>query len=519
MASASETYWNNFGVNDNDIERIYGLILEKGQAVDVGEMAQVVIAARAREEQERRERLNTRAILYQPKLAYELGQRLLFSALADIEGIVTAVRSSDNPRLPPFQVITVRFDGNGSTREFAGQYELPHPLNETRAVPTGAADESVEDIYAKHGPQIERALEARLRGEKDFVEQGGRWLLRGLLADVHVGLLNIAEAAIEQNNAALTTPELARVLELDVEGAKREATLFSLNYALRHDDRFVDVGPHGETRWFLARLVPPEVYVLPPVLRLATAAPSTEPLPPELETILAELEDESDESERTERRNVTLILTYPHRRAGSLPTSPAVRALLPETDKPTLITLLDATSGSRLPAWIVPQGNAILGLKAWYDQHKLHPGAVLEIEPSDEPLTVGLRYHPQRERGLWVRSAKVQGGHLTFGTDRRPVAHKYDEEMLILVGDPNGLDNLTTSSYGDRSLELLLGDVVPELAKLVPGGRVHAKTIYSAVNFARRYGPRTVMSVLAHGEMFSSVGGGYFVLQLVPRPA
>lgn len=519
MASASETYWNNFSVNDKDIERIYGLILEKGQAVDVDELVQAVIGARAREEQERRARLSTRAILYQPKLAFEVGQRLVFSALEDSQGVVTAIRPADNPRLPPFQVISVRFDQNGSTREFAGQYELPHPLNEAKPVAAGAADESPEAIFAAYGGLIQRALDARLRVEKDFVEQAGKWLLRGLLPDVHLGLLNIAEAAIEQNNVAMPTPDLARVLELDLEGAKRDTTMFALDYALRQDERFIDVGPRGETRWFLLRLVPGEVLVPPPVLRLGTAAPSAPSLPPELETILSELEDDSDPTEHAEAHAVNIILTYPHRRAGSLPLSPGIRALLPAADKPTLITVVDENTGNRVPGWISPQGNAVLGLKGWYDQHKLHPGAVLELQPHAEPLTLSIRYYSQRERGLWVRSAKMQGGHLTFGTDRRPVAHKYDDEMLILVGDPNGLDNLTGSSYGDRPLELLLADIVPELAKLVPGGRVHAKTIYSAVNFARRYGPRAVLGALAQGEMFSSVGGGYFVLQLVPRPA
>lgn len=519
MASASETYWNNFNVNDTDIERVYGFVLERGEATTLPELARVVISARAAEEQERRARLSSKAVLYQPKLLPEIGQRVIFSALNDAEGTVTAVRPSDNPRLPPFQVISVRFDTNGDTREFAAVYDLPHPLNEARPLAIGASDESPEEIYARYGERIEFALETRLRNEKDFVEQGGKWLLRGLLANVHVGLLNIAEAAIEQNNAAMTPDELARVLELDIEGNKREANLFSLDYALRHDERFTDVGPQSETRWFLARLVPGEARVLPRVLQSGSAPRSFEPLTQELETILSELEDEGDDSERTEQRTVGLILTYPHRRAGSLPITPGVRALLPDADKPTLITVVDENTNARVPGWIMPQANCIVGLKAWYDQLKLNPGAVLEVEPRGDPLSIGVRYHPQRERGLWVRSAKVQGGHLTFGTDRRPVAHKYDEDMLILIGDPSALDNLTASNYGDRPLDLLLADVFPELAKLVPGGRVHAKTLYSAVNFAKRYGPRAVLTALAQGELFSSVGGGYFTLQLVPRPA
>jgi hypothetical protein len=520
MPSASETYWSHFNVTDKDVERIYASMLEKGDAAPISELARIVITARAHEEQERRARLSSQAVLYQPKLSFEAGQRLIFSALNDAEGTVTAVRTSDNPRLAPFQVVTVSF-GDGANREYAGGYDAPHPLNELKPAATGAADESPDEIYAQYGESIAKALAARLRADKEFVEQENKWLLRGLLTDVNVGFLNIAEAAIEQNNTALPTIELARILELDTTGTKRETVLFSLEYALKRDERFVDVGPRGETRWYLNRLVPPEVLVTPRVLNFGAAPVAVETFPAELETLLHEIENESDADitpNGTAPAQVNFILTYPHRRAGSLPLTQNSASLFPEADKPMLVTLVDDNS-TRHNAWIVPDGNYIAGLKQWYDQTKLNPGALLELAPREEPLTAKLSYTPQRERSLWVRSAKVQALHLTFGTDRRPVAHKYDEEMLILIGDAAGLDRLTESNYGDRILEALLMDVFPELAKLVPGGRVHAKTLYSAANFARRVGVRAVFGALVNGEAFSSVGGGYFVLQLTPRPA
>jgi hypothetical protein len=112
-----------------------------------------------------------------------------------------------------------------------------------------------------------------------------------------------------------------------------------------------------------------------------------------------------------------------------------------------------------------------------------------------------------------VRTAKVENNRLTFGTTPRPVAFKYDEDMLIVAEDQNGLDRLTLSSYGDRPLENLLLDLFPELIKLGGGSSIHSKTLYSAVNFARRVGARAVFSALANGEAFSSSGGGYYVLQ------
>jgi hypothetical protein len=519
MSSASETYWNNFSINDKDVERVYAYMLERGEAARSADLARIVIAARAKEEQERRQRLSTQAVLYQPKLVLEVGQRLIFSALNEIEGTVTAVRDSNNPRLKPFQVATVTF-ADGTKREFAGAYDLPHPLNELKPIVTGAADESPEEIYARYGAKIERLLAARLRMDREFVEQDGKWLLRGLLTEINVGFLNIAEAAIEQNNVGMSTLELARVLELDLEGAKRETTLFSLDYALQRDERFVDVGPVGEPRWYLNRLVPAEVWNVPRVLQFGAAPLYDKTLPPELETILSEIEDDNNDDVRDGRAaaKVDLVLTYPHRRMGSLPYTQGVRALFPEADKPMLVTLLDEY-GTRIPAWVVPDGNYIFGLKAWYDRNKLNPGALLELAPRGEPLTAEIRYQPRREgKSLWVKIAKVENGHLTFGTSPRPVAFKYDEEMLILPEDQTGLDKLTASNYGDRSLDALLADIFPELVKL-GSSSIHAKTLYSAVNFAKRVGARAVFSALANSEAFTTTGGGYFVLQMAARPA
>lgn len=524
MPSASEIYWSTFSVNDRDVERVYASLLEKGEAATTSEFARVVIAARAREEQERRARQNSEAQLYQPKNAYEVGQRLIFSAQDDLEGTVTNVRASDNPRVAPFQVIQVSFQ-NGSPREFASAYTGAHPLNEVKPLSIGAADETPEEIHARYGAEIERALAARLREDKEFVEQDGKWLLHDALTPIDEFGLNILEAAIEQNNGALSTLELARILKndagtnLDLEGAKRESALYSLEYALRRDERFVDVGPRNETRWYLNRLVPGDVLATPHVLEFARIGFEDEPLPPELETILNEIQDDNngDTPSDAAPASVNLILTYPHRRAGSLPFTQSVRAIFPNADKPMLVTLVDDYN-VRIPAWIVPEDNYVYGLKSWYDKNKMNPGALLELAPRDEPLTAAIRFQPRREgKSLWVKVARVENLRLTFGLSQRPVTQKYDEEMLILAEDQNGLDRLTASSYGDRPLENLLLDIFPELIKLGSGASIHAKTLYSAVNFAKRVGARAVFNALARGEAFSATSGGYFILQQLAR--
>jgi len=179
--------------------------------------------------------------------------------------------------------------------------------------------------------------------------------------------------------------------------------------------------------------------------------------------------------------------------------------------------LQDATSHEKIAAYAVKDGNYIAGLAKWFNARKLSPGAYITLKRTNDPLTLLIDYQPQRERGLWVRVARGINGQLTFAQERRPVSHKYDEEMLILIGDPLGLEAAALRAREQRSLGALLEEIFPELAKLSGGGRVHAKTLYSAVNLVRRAGPRAVLSALTESSAFSSVGGGYFVLNETRR--
>lgn len=516
MPISNDSYWKNLTITDADIERLYGSVLDRGEPVTADDLVATLIQARVREEQDRIARYNQHARLYQPKLEFEIGERVIFPALRDVEGIVTSIRASDNPRIPGFQVIEVKFESEAETREFAASYSAPHPLNKDREANADTTDLTPEQVLAEHGDAVKSQLLVRLRRDKEFVELDGKWLLRGLLVQVHEGYMNLAEAAIEQAGTALSTTELAQVLELPADGVKRVSVLFSLEYVLRHDNRFENVGPRGETRWFLTRLEPVEARELPRVLQMPATGISRVVLPQELERFVEELEHEGDgEGEKHILLPITtLSLTYPHRRAGSLPLIGKVRALFPEWDNPRMIvTLVDESTGLRMPGWLLNEGNYLTGLKTWYDLHKVNPGAFIQLQKRPEPLTVSVEYQPQRERSLWVRVARSQGGQLNFSQEKRPVAHKYDEEMLMVIGDQAGIDALQASTRPDRPLETLLVEIFPELAKLSGAGRVHAKTVYAAVNFVRRVGMRAVFSALVQSSSFVSLGGGYFVME------
>jgi len=527
MSSSAIEFWNQVGSTDADVERLYNFLLERGNPAPSRDLATHLIDLRWREEQERMALAAARTSpVYQPKQSYTVGQTIHFPALANREGVVKKIRASDNPRLGEFEIIAVKFEGETALREFAMAYPRPHPLNEEPEQKRDALNLSQAETHAQYGESVRTRIVQCLGAKKDFVHATDFWFLRELIPPINPGYLNIAEAAIEASGDAVRTTELVKILEMaDTKGA---TATFAVNAALATDPRFDEVGPIGDSRWFLTQLEPPEALAYPQVLRAITA--HVAPLAPELETIAAELQDEADPSTdsgqalngnaRTPvpgRDEVTVVLTYPHRRAGTLPLTPAVRALAPNFSNPRLKLAFQDTSERKISAIAVNEGNYIAGLTPWYNAWKLAPGAMLTLKRGADPLTLVIDPQLQRERALWIRVARVIGGRLTFGTERRPLAHKYDEEMLIVVGDVVGLEQLSESAQAKLSLALLLEEIFPELAKLSSAGTVHAKTIYSAVNFVRRAGPRAVLSALSENRAMTSSGGGYFVLNETRR--
>jgi hypothetical protein len=96
----------------------------------------------------------------------------------------------------------------------------------------------------------------------------GNWLLADMLAEVHVGHLNIAEALIEVNGHPMSLDELLAEVELDANVSPAMQSI-SLEHALARDERFDRVQRDGEPAWFLTRMEPAEVIKPPLVLRPA----------------------------------------------------------------------------------------------------------------------------------------------------------------------------------------------------------------------------------------------------------
>jgi hypothetical protein len=85
----------------------------------------------------------------------------------------------------------------------------------------------------------------------------------------------------------------------------------------------------------------------------------------------------------------------------------------------------------------------------------------------------------------------------------------YDELMIVAGGNQAAVDEVWVKS---QSLPFgrLVADVFRELAKLNPQSAVHAKTLYAAVNVARRSPPGPIFHELISHPYFALVGDAYW---------
>jgi len=211
--------------------------------------------------------------------------------------------------------------------------------------------------------------------------------------------------------------------------------------------------------------------------------------------------------------SVSFVLTYPHRRVGTIPLTSHIQQILPKgTTQHTLITLVDGQTGEQMPAWVMHQHSYIYGLEKWYKNNKIPAGSYITMEQTDDPFTVIINFLPKREKREWIRVAKSDDGQLRFEMKKRPCRCEYDELMVVGEDGQEELDTLWVHSEEDRlGIPDILHNVFMELAKLSPQGAVHAKTLYSAANIVRRCPPGPIFAALVESPNFSPAGDGYWL--------
>ena len=515
-------YWQAFSLTPADTEFLRNLLLDAERPMTTPELAQALVTERCRREETDLRAELARGAVYQPKKHFAVGDKVIFPALDFRLGEVIDVRPGQNPEYGEFDVINVDFGPDRRQRGFAAGLSAPHKLNVEMTDLLIAGDLiSPEKLLATSASAVPAMLGALLAAQPGFAGFEDRWLHRDLLAEIHVGHLNIAEALIEMRATPADTRVLVKELDLPSE-IKPALLVFSLESALTEDGRFDQVGSSDTRQWYLRRLEPTEALTIPEVLRYQPGGLDLEELPGDLLQIALELDDEwsmatpgQASGVRASLTTTTLLLTYPHLEAGTLPLNRHAAALFPTGHGERIaVTLIDGRWGNRFPGWINQAGRYVAGLRPWFEKHKLPAGAFITLERRDNSGEIVVDFRPKRMRREWTRYAQlIDGNRLDIQLRKQEVACEYDEQVII--GDDRNDDMLklrSAGAYAQAPLGDLVFEVFTDLAGLSQTGSVHAKTIYSAINVLRRLPPEPIFAALAVHPKLEATGGGSFRL-------
>ena len=509
----TQDYWvSKLELTESDIEQIYNHFLEVERPQTASQLALVVMEHRvAQEKNEIRQRLAGR-VVYQPRASYDEGDELVFPALNFAYGTVVGKREGQNPEAGQFSVIQVEL--NGKQREFAADLGVNHVLNQEEGTIFEALEmTSAEDLHALYGESVGELVSEALSEREAFIRLGDEWFLKGLMVDVNIGHLNLAEAVLEINDGGPLAPEeILPHLDLEEE-FPQETQIFSLNHALLKDNRFDEVAPVGEIGWYLARMEPSSVQEVPGRLEYDPIPYDEEALTPELRLLERELDDEwSDLEPITTPQPVVLTLTYPHRWAGTLPLSARTRALFPPSNSPRQrVVFVDEQTDEEIVGWVVQFDRYVYGLEDWYAENEIPIGGFISLRPGPEPGVILLNYDRRRGQREWVRLASVENDRLEFELERRTISCGYDDLLIVGTEFVAAVDALWRRAESrDRPVVSLLNEIFPELAALNPQHTVHAKTLYSAIQLLRRMPPGPLFAELVSNPAFVPVGDHYW---------
>ncbi|RPJ55804.1 MAG: hypothetical protein EHM12_11535, partial [Dehalococcoidia bacterium] len=378
-------YWKEqFSASHQDTEFIYNQVLEQNRLFTLDDIAITLVKRHCDiEELAARSELQQGRI-YQPDENYAVNEQLIFPLFDFALGAVQYTRQGRHPEYGNFTVLGVVLQSSGVVHEFVADFTHAHPLNASRqSLANLQGLMSPEELYHEYQETIRPKVKAALQANGDFVEFHEQYFLRDLLAAFHEGLFNIADAAIDINNGPLSANTLIEQMGLAEAGEITEVLRFSINYRLGNDERFDDVGPDGQVLWYLRRLEPVEAHQPPRRLQVNTPSYDARAFDDNLRSLLGEIDDESTNLADipvvgTDIDRITLVLNYPHRRAGTLPLTPKTQSFFPISYyNPVRFEFVDGRTGNTFPGWVALSHKYVFGLGEWYQQHNLPVGAYI----------------------------------------------------------------------------------------------------------------------------------------------
>ncbi len=439
-----EDYWENFKLQDEDIEFLYNYLLETETPLTSQELIEALGKERIRRRKiEIEQQRMSGGDLYQPKLSFKVEQNLIFPALNWKHGKVAGVRPGLNPEIGDFQVIQVEFPDSPPGEFAAGLAD--HKLN---APPTFSDDLNHLDlatVLRMYSDDLLDALEEDLVTNPDFVRIAGRWFPRALLIDINLGHLNIAEAVLDMaGGGPLPTQAILDQVEISSD-VNPKLLEFSMDLALQEDVRFDEIGPAGDTLWYLQRLEPAEVINPPVFLRCHEVEGDRTLLTDQMLELEQSLDDElSPFKAKTPRLDeVEVRLIFPHWRSGTLPLSARTRHLFPTAyEAPrVLFTLVDGETHEKFPGWVVREKRFVYGLERWYESHGVIPGSIINVKRGKYPGEVIVFVDNHRPSREWVRTLLVgSDGGTVFAMLKQIIAAPFDDRMAVAIPDKKALD-------------------------------------------------------------------------------
>lgn len=515
LFTLQEDYWQKFEINEDDVEFLYDYLLELETPLTANELVIALVNDRIRRvKAEFDEQRTSGGDTFFPKNTYEVGQNLVFPAFNWMQGKVTATRQGKNPETGNFKVITVEFKSH-DVHEFATGIEN-HKLNEPPVYESDDPLMNSEYVLRYFGEDLEEVIEEELDGQPGFVRIAGRWFPKSLLLDINIGHLNLAEAVLDMaGGGPLPTSGLIKELDISQE-LNANLVTFSLDHALQEDPRFDEVGPAGETLWFLHRLEPPQVLETPAFLRYPGIDYDRSRLTPEMLELERKLDDELSPvaTRYTNLQSVDLPLIFPHLRAGTLPLSSRLSHLFPTAYEAPRIRfiLVDGETGKKFPGWVVREKRYVYGLEEWYQSQELMPGSVIKVQRSENPGEVIVRTESHRSKRDWIRTVLVgSDGGIVYAMLKQLITSNIDDRMGIAIPDLTSLDQIWLEPNKEyHQFEKLVVNTVRELSRLNPQGHVHAAELYAAINIVRRCPPGPILALLSSRSSFVHVGDLHF---------
>ena len=240
--------------------------------------------------------------------------------------------------------------------------------------------------------------------------------------------------------------------------------VLSLDHALSQDERFDRVRQGREQLWYLRRLEPAEVQIGAALAALSSRCPIHRGLlSVEMLQLEWELDDEWGESSLSSEvpsvvPSTSLILTYPHRRYGTLPLSGRTRSFFPPaTGGVSLVTLVDGRWGTRYTGWVMHEARYVTGLAKWMDDHQLPVGAFITLERTPATNEIDRRLShaaPQARMGAHCPGRSGRNTCCTFEMNKINVACEYDEHMIVAEQERAGAGPACASSTEQRGTDV-----------------------------------------------------------------